>query len=275
MSILLVDIGNTRIKWATWRNGRLGRMRAAVHTAWSQRDYERHLFERSGGKRQPPGRFQIVVTSVAGARVDRLLARAARHACGARPRFIETSRRAAGVTTRYIETWRLGVDRFSGVIGARSLLGPVCACVVNAGTAVTIDLLDERGVHRGGAILPGPRLMVSSLLEGTAGIGRRAHENAAGRRRRGERGAALFARSTRTAIEAGALYAVASAVDRAVAEARRMLGKTPRLLLTGGGADELQPLIRTRHVQVPDLVLRGVAALAGLAVRARGRPRGA
>ncbi len=273
MIVLLVDIGNTRIKWAIWRDGRLGRMRAAAHAAWSQRDYEWHLFEQSGGKRLAAGGLQIVVASVAGARVNRLLVRAARHACDARPRFIETSRRAAGVTTRYVETWRLGVDRFAGVIGARSLLGPVCACVVNVGTAVTIDLLDERGVHRGGAILPSPPMMVSSLLGGTAGIGRRARENATSRSRRGRRGAALFALSTRAAIEEGALYAVASAVDRAVSEARRMIGKTPRLLLTGGGAHELERHIRTRHVRVPDLVLRGVAAHAGLAVRAGGRRR--
>jgi type III pantothenate kinase len=291
VSVLLVDIGNTRIKWAVWRDGRLGRMRAAFHTGWSQKDYERHLFERSLGTARPAGapsrlggssrgrsaksRYcaEIIVASVAGARVNGLVRRAARHACGARPRFVGTSRRAAGVTTRYIDTWRLGVDRFSGVIGARSLLGGVCACVVNAGTAVTIDLLDERGVHRGGAILPGPHLMVSSLLKGTAGIGRRAGENTARRRRRGGRAAQLFARSTRTAIAEGALFAIASAVDRAVVEARRVLGRTPRLLLTGGGADELEPLIRARHVRVPDLVLRGIAAQAGLAVRASWGPR--
>lgn len=270
---MLVDIGNTRIKWAIWRAGRLAPMRAAFHQGWAQKDYERHLF--GGGSETGPmplGRrvSAIVVASVAGARVNRLLTAAARHACGVRPRFIATSRRAAGVTTRYIETWRLGVDRFIGVIGARSLLGAAGVCVVNAGTAVTIDLLDAQGVHRGGAILPGPRLMVASLLEGTAGIGRRARGKADPQQR--SHRAALFARSTRAAIEGGARYAAASAVDRAVTEARRVLGKTPRVLLTGGGADELEPLIRARHVRVADLVLRGIAAHVGLALAATRRP---
>jgi len=269
MSVLLIDIGNTRIKWALWHRGHLSPMQAASHAGWSLKDYERHLFGRPGRRSSVPA--EVIVASVAGPRVNRLVAAAARHASGARARFIATSRRVAGVTTRYRETWRLGVDRFAGVIGARGLLGATGACVINAGTAVTIDLLDPQGVHRGGAILPGPRLMVSSLLDGTVGIGRRARENST--KRRGGRGSqgALFARSTRDAIEGGARYAVASAVDRAVVEARRVLGRTPKVLLTGGGADELEPLIRARHVRVPDLVLRGIAAHAGLALRRVGR----
>jgi type III pantothenate kinase len=230
-----------------------------------QQDYERELFAEN---RAPA---KIIVASVAGPRVNRLVAKAAQHRCAVRARFMSTSRQAAGVTTRYREPWRLGVDRFAGVIAARSLLGPRSACVINAGTAVTIDLLDARGVHRGGAILPGPRMMISSLLDGTAGIAKRARDNDATTRtpRRGR--AAFFARSTRDAIEEGARYAVASAVDRAALEAHRVLGGTPPVLLTGGGADELEPLIRARHIRVPDLVLRGVAAHAGLALRASDR----
>jgi type III pantothenate kinase len=267
--VLLVDIGNTRIKWAMWHDGRLGRMRAASHGAWSQKDFEQHLFRGARPLRvaEVPRFAEILVASVAGERVERLLTAAARRAWGARPQFMATSRRAAGVTTRYVETWRLGVDRFAGVIGARSLIGAAGVCVVNAGTAVTIDLLDERGVHLGGAILPGPRLMVSSLLSGTAGIGKRARENAASRRNMSSSRNGLFARSTRAAIEEGALYAVASAIDRAVAEAQDMLGRPPQVMLTGGGAEEVEPLIRSRHTRVPDLVLRGIAAHAGLPLR--------
>lgn len=266
MSILLVDIGNTRIKWATWRNGRIGPMRAAAHAGWSRKEYERRIF---GGR--PKRLSRIIVASVAGAQVDRRLAAAARSAAGAQPEFIATSRRAVGVTTRYVDPWRLGVDRFAAAIGAHQLAGARAACVVNVGTTVTIDLIDGKGVHLGGAILPGPQLMVHSLLKSTAGIARRAREAAAGRtgqgRSRSRRAPDLFARSTKTAIGQGALYAVAALVDRAVAEARRALGTVPLVLLSGGGADQLEPLIRSRHVRAADLVLRGIAAHAGLAVR--------
>ncbi|MGH8150801.1 MAG: type III pantothenate kinase [Steroidobacteraceae bacterium] len=279
--MLLVDIGNTRIKWALWQSGRIGPLHAAAHAGWSRENFERRVFgggrSRSSGRGQAarvtraPGRMQvtrIIVASVAGAGADRRFAAAARGAAGVRPEFIATSRRAAGVTTRYREPWRLGVDRFVAAIGAHRLAGARGACVVNAGTTVTIDLVDGGGVHYGGAILPGPELMVSSLMRSTAGIERRARETAApGRGRRSSRGASLFARSTKAAIWAGAHLAAAAAVDRAFAEARGKLGARPLLLLTGGAAGALGPLIRSRCVRVADLVLRGVAVYGGLELR--------
>jgi pantothenate kinase type III len=56
-------------------------------------------------------------------------------------------------------------------------------------------------------------------------------------------------------------------IDRAIHEARRLLGRTPLVLLTGGGARTLRPLIRSRHVYVPDLTLRGLAVLASSAAK--------
>ena len=70
MSTLLVDIGNTRIKWARFARGRLGRQRAAAHAGWSARDFERNVFARAAGIER------ILVASVAGRRVDRRFAAA-------------------------------------------------------------------------------------------------------------------------------------------------------------------------------------------------------
>ncbi len=262
-NVLLVDIGNTRIKWAIWSKGQMSPMRADAHAGWTRRHYERRIFARG-----TPTLSRIIVASVAGTRVDHLFEAAAWSAAAARPEFIETSRLAAGVTTRYVDPWRLGVDRFVGAIAAHELVRPRGVCVVNAGTTVTIDLVDGTGVHRGGAILPGPSLMVQSLLDSTAGIERRAREGSL-RRRGGQRRSAsdLFARSTKSAIRQGALYAVAALIDRAVAEARERLGTAPWVLLSGGGAEQLEPLIQSRHVRVADLVLRGIAVHAGLAMR--------
>jgi type III pantothenate kinase len=146
------------------------------------------------------------------------------------------------------------VDRFAGVIGAHALSGARAALVADVGTALTLDLVDASGVHRGGAIVPGPALMVASLLRETSGIGPRARGAAHGR--------APFARSTLAAIEQGARFAVAASIDVAASEARRTLGVGPRVFLTGGAARAVRPLLRTRHQLVPDLVLRGLAVLA-------------
>jgi type III pantothenate kinase len=256
LSVLLVDIGNTRIKWATWRDGRLSRQQAREHAGWTQRDMGREIF----GAR-PGALNRILVASVAGQRLDRAFSTAALRILAVRPEFVASARAAAGVTTRYVEPWRLGVDRFVAAIGAHHYARGRAVCVVNAGTTLTIDLVDGDGLHRGGAILPGSELMLESLFRHTDGIARRARGEAAGR--------GLFARSTRAAIERGASYASAALVDRAVQEARRALATPPLVLLTGGAAPRLAPLVRSKLVHVPDLVLRGIALHAGLPMDAR------
>jgi type III pantothenate kinase len=249
-STLLVDIGNTRVKWARLANGRLGRQRAAAYAGWKREDFARRVI---GGAR---GLERIVVVSVAGTRMDRLFATAARRRSGIAPEFFASKRRAAGVTTLYQEPWRLGADRLVAVIGAHRLARRRAVCVIGVGTALTLDLVDARGRHRGGAIVPAPSLMKDSLLTQTNGIRRRARGGAAAGR--------FFARSTRAAIEQGSRYAAAAVIDRAVGEARELLGRAPLVLLTGGGAPALRPLIRSAHTFVPDLVLRGLAVLASL-----------
>ncbi len=261
MSILLVDIGNTRIKWALWREGKLTRQQAAAHAEWEQEDFEKHLF--GGSARQAPARepklTRILVSSVAGPRIDRLFAAAARMT-EVTPEFARTLRRSGRVRTRYDEPWRLGVDRFLGAIAAHHLARGRAACAVGIGTALTVDLIDARGVHRGGAIAPGPALMVHSLLRSTDGIGVRAQG--------GGRGRELFARNTRSAIEQGARYSAAALIERAVAQARRKLGGLPTVYLTGGAARDIEPLLQVRYTNVPDLVIRGLALHAGLTLKA-------
>ena len=267
MSVLLVDIGNTRVKWASFVRGRPGRQKAAAHEGWDGERIARHILGgmESGGSKRRAGTAKraaaaskrigrIVVVSVAGARIDRAFAAAVRRRLGIAPEFFRSTRRAGAVTTLYSEPWRLGADRLAGVIGAFHLSKQRAVCIVSVGTAMTLDLVDARGRHRGGAIVPSPSLMVGSLLSQTHGIRRRA--------RGGSGGGGLFARSTRLAIAEGARYAAAAIADRAVAEARAVLGQAPLLLLTGGAAPVIRKLIRTRHRHVPDLVLQGLAVIA-------------
>ena len=247
MSVLLVDIGNTRVKWARFANGRLHKQRAAVHAGWEAEDFAQRLMGRARGIER------IIVASVGGARLDRHLTAAARRVSGITPQFVLTTRQLGGVHTAYAQPWRLGVDRFVAAIAAHRMAPRRAVCIVDIGTAMTIDLVDAHGGHVGGAIIPGPRLMVESLLRSTSGILQRSGGNAGGR--------SLFARDTRAGIKHGTLYAAAGVVDRAVMEARRALGASPLVLLTGGAAPAVHPLIRSTHSSVPDLVLRGLVAL--------------
>lgn len=250
-STLLVDIGNTRIKWAKLVGGSVGRQHAAEHAGWKRQDFASEIF---GNAKRANEIRRIFVVSVAGTRVDRLFSSAARQRTRITPEYFVSARRAGGVTTQYAEPWRLGADRLAGAIGAHRLARRRAVCVIGVGTALTLDLVDARGRHRGGAIVPAPALMKDSLLTKTSGIRRRAQGEASA--------GSFFARSTRAAIEQGSRYAAVAIIDRAVDEARNILGRKPLVLLTGGGAPYLRSLIRSRHAFVPDLVLQGLAVLA-------------
>jgi type III pantothenate kinase len=291
VTLLLIDIGNTRVKWARLVDGKMSKQQASANAGWTADDYARRVMGR--GWKQPAatsaGRAahvdigaagvrrahrvdadtsctsRIVVSSVAGDEVNRALTEAARKAGAPTPEFVTSERKAAGITTDYIDPWRLGVDRFVAAIGAHHLSSGQPVCVVSIGTAMTVDLVDGSGRHHGGAIVPGPALMVSSLLTQTNGIRRRA--------KGGSKGATgMFAKSTRNAIGEGARYAAAGVIDRALEEARILLGNKPLVLLTGGGAADIKPLIRSTCVSLPDLVLHGLAvwARAGCKARASG-----
>ncbi|HEV7432013.1 MAG TPA: type III pantothenate kinase, partial [Steroidobacteraceae bacterium] len=208
------------------------------------------------------GRFErVLVCSVAGVELERALRRAARASGNPQPQFIRSTRRSAGVRNGYVQTWRLGADRWVAMLGARALHPRRALCVVDVGTALTLDLLDTKGQHRGGLLTPGPALMVESLLSHTAGIRRRAALHSAQKSAR-RKSAALFGRSTRAGLLAGSSVACAALIERALGEARTVLRGRPKLLLAGGGAPQVAPLLRVPYTRVDHLVLHGLALLA-------------
>jgi type III pantothenate kinase len=255
MAQLLVDAGNTRLKYARLSGGRLGRVRTV--------DWSRNSLGRVARVVLRGSFERVLVCSVAGVELERALRRAARRSANPRPQFVRSTRRSAGVRNGYLQTWRLGADRWVAMLGARALHPGRALCVADVGTAMTLDLLDARGQHHGGLLVPGPTLMVESLLRNTAGIRRRAGGHAA--RRIGRRsGAALFGRSTRAGLLAGSTVACAALIERALEEARARLLARPRLLLAGGAATQVAPLLRVPYIRADHLVLHGLALLATL-----------
>jgi type III pantothenate kinase len=257
MTYLLVDIGNTRMKWALWRNGKIGRQYSAPVA-------DRHTFKKWLAR---TGKLhRVIAVCVADAAYEYALTYTLQQAEQPAPQFIRSSPRAAGVRNGYRDAWRLGADRWVAAIGAWHEAGSRRAVVaVDVGTALTIDVVDASGQHRGGLIAPGPSLMVHSLLRNTRGIARRA----AGRKKISSapaRAIRPLADNTRNAIELGSLIAAAALVDRVVTEIRTSLRKSPVVFVTGGAADQLTPLLRCTHRSEPELVLRGLALFADGAI---------
>ncbi|MEJ0086854.1 MAG: type III pantothenate kinase [Pseudomonadota bacterium] len=246
MSTLLVDIGNTRVKWAVLRGSKMSGMQAALH-----RGEPAALRALVRGSR---GISHVVAVCVAGTHLERALTAALKQRFGFAPQFIRSTREALGVLSGYRETWRLGADRWVGAVGAFHLLGGRAVVVANVGTALTIDAVNAKGKHLGGAIVPGPSAMIDSLLAGTHGIRKRAGGKASAR--------SLFAADTASALSAGATYAAAAFIDRAVREAGAVMGARPVLILTGGAAPALHTYIKSKARMAPDLVLRGLAVFA-------------
>ena len=264
MKALLVDAGNTRVKWTVVSAGRLAPPRA---TPWTDTVPFSSWLARAGNFER------VVACSVAGPGTERTLRRLLRAAGAPAPEFVHSSAQAAGVRNGYRESSRLGDDRWVGAVSAWHLAGCFRAvCAVSVGTALTIDVVDCDGVHRGGLIAPGPTLMLQSLLRDTAGIAPRAAASAAARRSRADSTGTLglLATDTRQAIELGCLSAAAALVDRTVTDVTRRMQGRPVVFLTGGGADAVAPLLRSACKQRDDLVLRGLAILAGIPVRRRG-----
>jgi type III pantothenate kinase len=261
MNTLLFDAGNSRFKWALVRDGRLGAQRAVEQgemrefTAWLAR---------------APGLDHVAGVNVAGSAVERALRQALRNSGQPRPQFITSSAEAAGVRNAYIRPGTLGADRWAAAIGAWH--GAGCyrtVCAVSIGTALTIDVVDHDGHHRGGLITPGPGLMVDSLLSRTARIASAAQARG-GRRKAGTRPLLPpLAGATGRAIEEGSLNAAAALIDRVVTQVTRQLGTRPVVFITGGASDAVIERLRSACKPTPDLVLRGVATIAKVPIRRR------
>jgi type III pantothenate kinase len=172
--------------------------------------------------------------------------------CNQDVHFARAESEAFGLTNSYKRPRRIGVDRWVAMIGARVEFGGAL-CVVDAGTAVTIDAVDRDGHHLGGMIVPGFQLMADALHRSTKEIPpTRRNATAAAT------GMNAFATSTEAAVQNGALTAICGAVERSV-RAMRSSGFRPKVVLTGGDASRILKHLDANVLHRPNLVLQGLA----------------
>jgi len=159
------------------------------------------------------------------------------------------ARQLGGVTNGYKEYEALGLDRWLAMVAAYSLAHGSCL-VIDLGTAATVDLVSEDGMHLGGYITPGLSLLREQLFGHTKRIRYRAAIT-------NQAPVSLSpGTSTAEAVERGCRLMLKSYVREQIGEASQWLGSNFSIYATGGDAPLLADIPGVRVV--PDLVFKGL-----------------
>jgi type III pantothenate kinase len=248
---LLIDAGNTRIKWALvdgeeWMRrgdlptGQAGELSRIIGEQVAQLSPDASLHEIN----------QIWVSNVAGDDVSRIILNIGA-GVSVQPHFAVARETQCGVRNGYSNHNQLGSDRWTALISAWHIVKGRCL-VVNSGTATTVDTLSGQGQFIGGLILPGVELMRRSLAEATD-------------RLKSIQGEYMpYPLNTADAIYSGAIQAICGAIER---QYSLLDDDSVPLVLSGGTAETLQPHLNRSCFKVPprvvdNLVLRGLLAMA-------------
>ncbi|MDH3748849.1 MAG: type III pantothenate kinase [Gammaproteobacteria bacterium] len=245
MRALLLDVGNTRLKWGVGQDGKI----AKTGNIPQQKIREQGVGVLTA--RLPRNVDAVMASNVAGPTTATRLAGLIGAHCNTDVHFAKTARSAYGLKNSYAQPRSMGVDRWVAMIGAWAELHSACL-IVDAGTAVTIDAVNRDGQHLGGQILPGVALMARALATDTSDLPRVTPAKTST-----YDGLSMFAGNTRNAIQSGALNAVVGAIERAN-KTLRSNAYRPKLVLTGGDASRILPTLDGSPLHRPHLVLQGL-----------------
>lgn len=232
---LLIDAGNTRLKWATLSNG----VMSAVQ-AFSAADIATGAL--AWTDLSPPD--TIYVASVVAPEQETAISTALQQCFALQPVFIRSPPRMLGVTNAYEHAECLGIDRFLALL-AMHRKAPTSYVIASIGTALTLDALNANGRHLGGLITTSPELSRRALVRATARID--------------ESGGQIVeqANNTADAVYSGSILAAVALIERFCIQLNTRVENPPALIITGGGAKPLLAFF-PQALWEPDLVLQGL-----------------
>lgn len=275
---LMVDMGNSALKWAMLDQSRLSSQQRIPYQA---NNLEKILTKAWRTLDMP---FQGVwVSNVAGPQKAETLTHWTETHWGLKPTFIKTSHYQCGVKNGYENPEQLGVDRWLALIGAH-LIEKNMLCVVDCGTAITLDVLSANGHHQGGLIMPGVTTMQNALKSDTYALAynhpetffpdkavqslpnlEKQAQNFSGQRcpnktfqQHHEK--SFLAYDTHTGITLGTSFAVIGLLEYVIKTLEKQ-GNQIRLILTGGSVPSLESFWPLPYQHIPDLVLQGLKAV--------------
>jgi type III pantothenate kinase len=248
--MLLIDLGNSRLKWRSLTTSASHAAGAVAH-AGDAVSFETLITPLLGLLPDPS---EVLYASVADAGITAELERVTRLLFpAARVTRVSSGHKLGRISNGYRDPAALGVDRLLAMGGARAHIAKGALLVVSIGTATTIDYLDEHDWFQGGVILPGLRLMARALSQGTALLPQVEVDQPQGE---------LLGRDTVAAMRAGIVHAQSGAIERVLRVARQRSGECV-CLLSGGGAHLLARELPFPIHLIDNLVLDGLAAVAG------------
>lgn len=253
MKKLLVDAGNSGIKWAFLDNGQLSKMQSNLYENSTPFDKFKDIFEQQLIENDID---KVVMVSVLG---DNYISAVKKLSQDAKLIFINAKplEKLAGVTSAYSEPHKLGPDRLVAMIAAYHLETTHASIVIDSGTATTIDAVDAQGQHLGGLILPGLDLCSQSLLEKTemlASFNKSKHKYEP----------SIFSTNTKQAIASGSLFGLVGAIENICLMMEKEIRQKQnsniviKKLICGGSASKLLPYLSKEFIHHEDLIMQGL-----------------
>jgi type III pantothenate kinase len=249
MTLLALDIGNTRLKWAQYDSPQPGAKLVAQGVEFLENIDK--LAENTWQHITPPS--CILGCVVAADHIKRRI-QEQMEMWDVSPQWVVSSEAEAGLRNGYDYPTRLGADRWVAMIGAYHRMltqgAPRPLVVVMVGTAVTVEAIDVSGKFLGGLILPGHGIMLRALESGTAGL----HVPTGEVRE--------FPTNTSDALTSGGTFAIAGAVERMVQHVRSHCKAEPQCIMTGGAAWKMAPSMSQPFELVDNLIFDGLLRMA-------------
>ncbi len=255
--ILLLDVGNSFIKWAWLESSWLKRQQKGVpvltdadECLHAGENVQLALDEAWAELAKPE---HVWLSNVAGDALQATLQDWIQQHWDCPVSVASTESRSGSVINAYSEPSQMGVDRWLGLLAANACgTGP--RAIIDCGSAITVDALSAAGQHLGGLILPGLKMMRDSLYSDAEGVAETEVTEAIP--------GMLFANNTRTAVEVGCHYSVVAFIERVIGDMNKEMGNGLTCLLTGGDSEEVVPLLSVKVEQHDLLVLQGLAIYA-------------
>jgi type III pantothenate kinase len=241
--MLLIDVGNTRLKWMlTNSDGQ-----AAGEFAYTSAGFDDQLETALHNVLSCPVWISCVVEPV-----KKKLETWFETRWAIAPQFVSGRKEFAGVTNAYLQPEKLGVDRWLAMVAAYDKYHSAL-CVIDCGTAATFDVIDTAGVHQGGLIMPGLHLLRTSLVGGADKLRDVVSQ---------ETIAPELANNTNHAVVAGCDLLLATGLDGLSAKQRAIYGDKMKTIITGGDGARMMRLMSQPCIFEPDLVLMGLRKVA-------------